>query len=416
MNIARTASSLLAIALFVSACAQAETASTTQPPASSSVTSLPALDTQAPAPTVAPTTMAPTTTTTTTTAPPPTTTTTTLPPASTTQLALVETISGDISPKSVVASGNGLFFAQNMMYRHTVTVYDSDYQLVETISDEVVLADFGIDGFDGTHRGAPVEAAFTTDGRYAYVSNYEMYGDGYSRAGGDGCNNGGWDHSYLYRIDIESLEVDQVIEVGAVPKFVAVTPDDSTVLVTNWCTFDLSIVDTATAAEVATIELGRHPRGIAVSPNGQLAYVAVMGSRDIAIVHLDDLDVEWLRGVGSNPRHLVVSPDGRHLYATLNGDGRVIKIDLESREVIARVATGSAPRSMDISDDGEALYVVNYNSGTVSKVLTGDMVEVQELATNYHPIGITYHAGEVWVSNYSGTIQVFNDLGPTAAP
>ena len=168
----------------------------------------------------------------------PTTTTTTLPPASTTQLELIETIGGDISPKSVVASGNGLFFAQNMMYRHTITVYDADYQLVETISDEVVLADFGIEGFEGTHRGAPVEAAFTADGRYAYVSNYEMYGDGYGSAGGDGCNKGGWDHSYLYRIDTEQLAIDQVIEVGAVPKYVAVTPDDATVLVTNWCTFD----------------------------------------------------------------------------------------------------------------------------------------------------------------------------------
>ena len=167
---------------------------------------------------------------------------------------------------------------------------------------------------------------------------------------------------------------------------------------------------------MATVELGRHPRGIAVSPDGRVAYVAVMGSRDIAIVNLADLEVGWLRGVGSNPRHLVMSPDGRYLFATLNGDGRVIKIDLESGEVVARVATGSAPRSMDISDDGAALYVVNYNSGTVSKVLTDDMVEVQELPTNYHPIGITYHAGEVWVSNYSGTIQVFSDLVETSEP
>ena len=30
----------------------------------------------------------------------------------------------DLQPKSVVASGNGLFFAQNMMYRHNVMVFD----------------------------------------------------------------------------------------------------------------------------------------------------------------------------------------------------------------------------------------------------------------------------------------------------
>ena len=42
------------------------------------------------------------------------------------KLKLRETIAGAISPKSVVASGTGLFFAQNMMYQHTVTVYDRD--------------------------------------------------------------------------------------------------------------------------------------------------------------------------------------------------------------------------------------------------------------------------------------------------
>ena len=47
-----------------------------------------------------------------------------------------------------------------------------------TIPDSVDLATFGIDGHPGTSQGAPVEAAFTKDGRFAYVSNYSMYGVG----------------------------------------------------------------------------------------------------------------------------------------------------------------------------------------------------------------------------------------------
>ena len=93
----------------------------------------------------------------------------------------VAEIGGDISPKSVVASGKGLFFAQNMMYRHTVTVYDRSFQLVATIPDTVVLSNFGHAEFQGEFQGAPVEAAFTSDGRYAYVSNYSMYGPGFAR-------------------------------------------------------------------------------------------------------------------------------------------------------------------------------------------------------------------------------------------
>jgi YVTN family beta-propeller protein len=66
---------------------------------------------------------------------------------------------------------------------------------------------------------------------------------------------------------------------------------------------------------------------------------------------------------------------------------------------------------MDIAADGESLYVVNYESSTVSKVTTADMVEVQELPTGHHPIGITYDAGtgRVWVACYSGEIMVFDE-------
>ena len=47
------------------------------------------------------------------------------PPSDRGRLALKTTFGGAISPKSVAASGTGLVFAQNMMYRHSVTVYDA---------------------------------------------------------------------------------------------------------------------------------------------------------------------------------------------------------------------------------------------------------------------------------------------------
>lgn len=393
--------------------------------------------TPAPAPTTTATTAAPTTTTsTTTTTAAPTTTTSTIPLAER-ELARIDSVSGNISPKSVTATPNGLFFAQNMMYRHTVTVYDQQGSLLKTIDDRVDLASFGIPN-GVVAKGAPVEAASTSDGRYVYVSNYAMYGPGFGSEPGDSCTDSGWDNSYLYRVDTESLEIDQVIEVGAVPKFLAVTPDDKYVLVTNWCSFDLSIVDTQFGTEIARIDIGRHPRGVAITSDSTRAYVTEMGGSDIAIVPLDqivrpriapipprgelavlgdwgvDLDIEWIEGVGRGPRSVVLSPDDKFLYATLNGEGRVIKIDLETNEVIERVNTGAAPRSMAMSTDGTTLYVVNYNSNTMSKVLTETMEEVQEIRTAEKPIGITVDplTSNVWVSNYSGVLQIFEETSP----
>ncbi len=318
----------------------------------------------------------------------------------------------------MVATGAGLLFAQNMMYRHTITVYDTDRQLVATIPDTVDLAAFGIEGYTGEHRGAPVEAAATSVGAFVYVSNYQMYGQGFGRPGGDGCDNSGWDTSFVYRVSVDSMAIDQVIPVGAVPKYLAITPDDRTVLVSNWCSFDLSVIDTATASEIARVPVGRHPRGIAITKDGTVAFVAVMGSRDIAVLDLATLTVSWFEDVGANPRHLVLSPDDETLYVTLNGTGRVAALDTATGEVRATVTTGRAPRSMAISDDGTSLYVVNYLSDTMSEVDTETLEVIETFAVADKPIGVAFDSGTrtVWVSSYSGAITVFAETDPSAEP
>jgi YVTN family beta-propeller protein len=328
------------------------------------------------------------------------------------RLSLVATIHGDITPKSVSASGDGLVFAQNMMYRHTITVYNRRYRLVKTIRDTVNLADLGYPRYEGTYQGAPVEAAFSPDGDHAYVSNYSMYGPGFGPEGTDSCTPAsGYDDSFVYRVDTSRLAIDQAIRVGAVPKFVAVTPNDRLVLVSNWCSFDLSVISVRKGKTVRTLYLGAHPRGIAVTSDSSVAYVAIMGTTSIAEVHLDDFHVSWIYGVGSGPRHLVIDPSNRFLYVTLNSAGMVAKIDLRSDRVVERISTGQAPRSMAIAEDGRSLYVVNYESNTVAKVRTRDMKVIQTIPTGFHPIGITFDPGNsrVWVACYSGEIMVFRD-------
>ncbi|MEX0268505.1 YncE family protein [Leptolyngbyaceae cyanobacterium UHCC 1019] len=326
-------------------------------------------------------------------------------------MVLVKTITGDISPKSIVHSGKGLFFAQNMMYRHSITVYDRQFKLVKTIPDQVKLADFGYTRYLGTQQGSPVEAAFSPDSQTAWVSNYEMSGDGFSGTADDVCSpEQNHAQSFLYRINTQGLTIDRAVQVGAVPKYVATTPNNRYVLASNWCSWDVSVIDPTQNKEVRRIELGPYPRGIAIADN-QIAYVAVMGSSDVAAINLTDFSVNWLRNVGNAPRHLNLDPAGKYLYATLNGEGQVAKIDLSTQSVVAKVATGNAPRSMTISGDGQFLYVVNYDSDTISKVRTADMQVVQAIAVNSAPIGITYDndTQQIWVAAYSGSIQVFQD-------
>lgn len=132
----------------------------------------------------------------------------------------------------------------------------------------------------------------------------------------------------MSRIDTQRLEIDQVTGVGSVPKYVAVTPGGRSLLVSNWCSYDLSVIDIASGTETARLGVGRYPRGIAVSPDATTAYIALMGGTPILTLDLDDLALGSIDGVEVSPRHLVVSPDGPYLYATLNAEGVVIRIDL----------------------------------------------------------------------------------------
>ncbi|MDA2962458.1 MAG: hypothetical protein O3A27_01670 [Actinomycetota bacterium] len=97
------------------------------------------------------------------------------PLTSDTKMSLVKTITGDISPKSVRSSGNGLVSAHNMMYKHSVTIYDANtFDLIRTISDSVQLSSFGHSKSTSIFKGAPVEGAYSPDGKYLYVTNYSM--------------------------------------------------------------------------------------------------------------------------------------------------------------------------------------------------------------------------------------------------
>jgi DNA-binding beta-propeller fold protein YncE len=333
-------------------------------------------------------------------------------PSDKARLKLRTVLTGNISPKSVASSGAGYVTAQNMMYRHTVTVYDArSPKLVKTISDAVNLTRLGYPQYKGTVHGAPVEAAFSSDGRYAYVSNYSMYGAGFGPEGDDDCTPAsGYDRSFLYRIDMQHLTIDRAYEVGSVPKVVAVTPDDRYVLVSNWCSWDLSIVSTRKGREVKRIAIGPYPRGIAISPKGNAAYVAVMGGSELVRIDLRHWTTSRFT-VGAGPRAAVFDPSDRYIYVSLNAEGRVAKLDLHDGVVRAKVATGNAPRSLVLAADGRALYVVNYESGTVTKLRASDLKTLQTIEACYHPIGITYDrpTRRVWVACYTGSIRVYDD-------
>lgn len=326
------------------------------------------------------------------------------------KMALIKTVTGNIAPKSVRASGFGLVSAHNMMYRHSVTFYDTTkMELVATVPDRVTLSDYGFTRFPDPVKGAPVEGTYSPDGRYLYVSNYAMYGKGFTKEGTDICSPAdGYDKSFIYRIDTKTFAIDGVYAAGVVPKVVEASPDGRLLLVSNWCSYDLYIISLESGKTLKRISIGAYPRGIAIDSTSTFAYVAQMGGSVVHQIDLRDFTRERIP-IGPNPRALQLSADGKTLYATLNSSGQVVALDVAAGKVIKRVKTGSAARSLVLSDDGSALVVVNYFSDTLALVRVSDFKVMQKIKVCDEPIGVTFDGAHdrTWIACYGGAIKIY---------
>ena len=353
-----------------------------------------------------------------------------------------------LAPKSLVASSRGHVFAQNMIYFHSVTVFDADGERLADVSDQVPRALLGLPELTplpsvstkksptpttpmkvpppATVKGSPVEAAVTADGKTLYVSNYALFGRGYS---GDSVNDECTMKratSFIYEIDVDAAArgddgaVRGGFAVGAVPKFLALTPDESTLIVSNWCGHSVSIVDigkdVAKRRETREVETNSFPRGIAISDDGQEAFIASMGKHTIDVVNLEQGEVVRRLKPGRGPRHVLYEHATGALLVTLSNESALVRIDPETGAVLARVRTGRDPRSMALSDDGTAAYIVNYREDSLAIVDLRAMAVVQKVATGPLPIGVAYEPTKerIWVSCYGGSVRVYDTLGAPA--
>ena len=238
-----------------------------------------------------------------------------------------------------------------------------------------------------------------------------MYGKGFGPEGLDTCTAGdGTETSFVYQVNTSTFAIEKVVAVGAVPKYVAVTPDGRRVLVTNWCSADLSVIDTTSAKEVARIPLrGQHPRGIAVSPDSGTAYIALMGSDRLVRVDLVRVGLRLRphRRRTPAPRRLPRreaplrhQQRRRHREQARPGQWQGGEVGADRQ---------GAPLAGDLQRRGR--YSVNYESSTVTKLRTSDLSTIDQVPTEHHPIGITYEPTRkaVWVACYGGSILVFDD-------
>lgn len=136
---------------------------------------------------------------------------------------------------------------------------------------------------------------------------------------------------------------------------IAITGDDRRVLVVNPENDSLSVIDTASDAEVAEVPVGDEPSAVVIAPDDKVAYVALKAeARVVRVVGIDGSSpaVSGSVAVGSEPVGLALSPRGDRLAVAEWAEGRVALIDTKTLSVVASKAVPN-PRGLAVSNNGD---------------------------------------------------------------
>ena len=348
------------------------------------------------------------------------------------ELRLVKTFPGAVAPKSVALSPDGRFAA-------VMNLEGMEAWLIDARSLEIVRhIDFApfkeaATGFDyakkkpiPSYAQKPVEATFSNDSRFLWMSLhnaasvvvYDLEEKAPPPANAPSYRavirdaSGG---SHLWRLPR--------IATGKTPKVVEVTPDSRYVVVGNWHSGSVTVIDAARLSPVATIQSGASPefipRGLAVSPDSTTLYVANMGGGTISTIDLRSLKKVREDAITPNPRHLQLTRDGRILFISENVGGQVLKYDLVERRVLSRSAVGSMARTIALSPDERVLYAVSNEDGKVVALRADDLFPLAEVPF-VAPMGLAVSPDDrqLWVTSYTGAgfVSVFDLVVDGAGP
>ncbi len=218
-----------------------------------------------------------------------------------------------------------------------------------------------------------------------------------------------------------------LIKTGKTPKVISRTQDSKYLLVSNWHSYNVSVLelnkDVYPFAKVTnTVPVASIPRGIAIDDRTSRSYVAIMGGASITVIN----NTAWMKetdiAVASNPRHIVLDSAGR-LFVSYNRLAKVACIDGMSGKTLFTTSTNAQPRTIMLSKNHKFLFVTCYSSDYVDvfKINDDSFTKVISLPCKGHPVGVDIFEDdkklEAWVCSYSnGSISVFSFKKKSESP
>jgi len=205
------------------------------------------------------------------------------------------------------------------------------------------------------------------------------------------------------------------IPVGSLPIGISVSPDGTLVYVTNLYSDDISVISTATNTVVSTIPTLTEPYSVSVSPDGSRIYVGYAASDNVSVFNTaTNALITAIPGGQGLIYEVVVSPDGSKVYAS--GNGTIGVINTANNAVISSIAGASG--GMAISPDNKTLYAVadGTQSKTVAVINTATNVIIDTIGVggDIYDLAISPDESRLYVTSISpntfflGTVTVIN--------
>ena len=200
----------------------------------------------------------------------------------------------------------------------------------------------------------------------------------------------------LSMLNLATAQSIAVLRTGNGPHEVAVSPDGTTAVVSNYGPASqpgnsLTVINVAAAKVVDTIDLGdyRRPHGLAWLPDNRRALVTVEDNRAVVLVDIEHGEIIRAVKTGESVSHMVaIDPAGKHAYIANIGSGSISVIDIENGTLMTTVNVGKGTEGIALSADGKQLWATNRESDTVVVIDPATMNILSTLDSPGFPIRV----------------------------
>jgi len=170
------------------------------------------------------------------------------------------------------------------------------------------------------------------------------------------------------------------IPIGIFPDGIVVSPDSSTVYVSDEFTNTVSVIDGVTNTLTATIPVGPAPGSLAITPDGLTLYVLLQGIDGVQVINTATKTAGTVFGAGSIATQLAVSPDGKYLYSMSESGIEIVRT--KTNTFVEQIMTGSNPAyEIVFSPEGDyayALCALNRGNGAADGILQINTATLQQ--------------------------------------